>query len=351
MRWEVMSVILAGLMLIGCNAEQEYGAEGGRCYPNGTCNEGLSCHSDLCVFDEPRSDILDTLVVDEVTFDTQTSELFELPELPECTGESQCISTDDSWCFGKYRHYCERLDGCLLESEEYCDYGCSDGSCCPYNPDCSEEGVKWCSGTTRYYCVKQDGCLERRSEECNNGCTDGGCLVCQDLGGYCETGDDCCQGTCDAEKWPGTSLVQNVCCKLAGDSCSKRSDCCLPDHFDCQEDLCCTIAGGLSEYGEHNCCPGLRSDTEWCCQNSGSCSKDTECCGYEWSGTGLEACVNGNCCTLPGYSCNQTSDCCGATKNAARCSNHKCCITDGTSGCDSDSDCCSGNCLSSGRCD
>ena len=220
MRWQIVLVTFAGLTFVGCSGEQEYGTEGHQCYPNGTCNAGLSCHSDLCVFDEPHGDILDSFAVDEIIEDTQTVEVVDeiiedtqTVEVDICPGDSQCISTGDPWCSGNYRHNCESQGVCLVDNQEYCDYGCSYGVCCPYNPDCSEEGIKWCSGNTRYYCVKQDGCLERQSEECNSGCAEGDCLSCQDLGGYCETGDDCCKGICDAEKYDA-SIAQNVCCML-----------------------------------------------------------------------------------------------------------------------------------------
>ncbi|MFH1130856.1 MAG: hypothetical protein V1754_05935 [Pseudomonadota bacterium] len=50
---------------------KEIGTEGGACYPNGTCNEGLTCASGLCV-NVPKEDagIPDTLKPDTVNPDT-----------------------------------------------------------------------------------------------------------------------------------------------------------------------------------------------------------------------------------------------------------------------------------------
>src|SRR5262245_13829120 len=45
-----VGILVAGLL--GCRggaATTANGQEGGRGYPNGTCNPGLSCFSDLCV--------------------------------------------------------------------------------------------------------------------------------------------------------------------------------------------------------------------------------------------------------------------------------------------------------------
>lgn len=43
--------VLGALLLVGCGDDSgpATGTEGGPCYPNGTCNEGLVCLSDLCV--------------------------------------------------------------------------------------------------------------------------------------------------------------------------------------------------------------------------------------------------------------------------------------------------------------
>jgi tetratricopeptide (TPR) repeat protein len=48
MRTTAVTVILGGV-LVGCVSQPEPGAERGRCRPQGTCNEGLTCLSDVCV--------------------------------------------------------------------------------------------------------------------------------------------------------------------------------------------------------------------------------------------------------------------------------------------------------------
>jgi hypothetical protein len=45
----VASCALAGSPACGGSSDKAAGDEGGKCYPNGTCNGGLSCFSKLCV--------------------------------------------------------------------------------------------------------------------------------------------------------------------------------------------------------------------------------------------------------------------------------------------------------------
>jgi sugar lactone lactonase YvrE len=50
-RWSVSAVLAAAALAIGCGSSAgiSAGAEGGHCYPNSTCNAGLTCASTLCV--------------------------------------------------------------------------------------------------------------------------------------------------------------------------------------------------------------------------------------------------------------------------------------------------------------
>jgi hypothetical protein len=47
---KVAGTVLFGLMALGCSASdtETRGDEGGDCYPNNTCNQGLYCQSDRC---------------------------------------------------------------------------------------------------------------------------------------------------------------------------------------------------------------------------------------------------------------------------------------------------------------
>jgi len=49
MRLTAVTVVLGGLLLAGCVSQPEQGTERGRCRPQGACNAGLSCLSDVCV--------------------------------------------------------------------------------------------------------------------------------------------------------------------------------------------------------------------------------------------------------------------------------------------------------------
>lgn len=46
---KLAAFLFAILLASGCSSEAGQGAERQRCYPNGTCNQGLSCLSDVCV--------------------------------------------------------------------------------------------------------------------------------------------------------------------------------------------------------------------------------------------------------------------------------------------------------------
>ena len=54
-RLAICSFLLSGLVLVGCGSGTDYpqGAEKGSCYPNHTCNAGLTCLSDTCVNASP----------------------------------------------------------------------------------------------------------------------------------------------------------------------------------------------------------------------------------------------------------------------------------------------------------
>lgn len=45
----LMAVIVGVLLLAGCTKQPEPGTERGRCRPQGACNAGLTCLSDVCV--------------------------------------------------------------------------------------------------------------------------------------------------------------------------------------------------------------------------------------------------------------------------------------------------------------
>src|SRR5690606_19668297 len=48
--------VVASLAAAGCSDDKaEAGVEGGACFPNNTCNDGLICRSNLCVDPDPDS--------------------------------------------------------------------------------------------------------------------------------------------------------------------------------------------------------------------------------------------------------------------------------------------------------
>ncbi len=49
MRVSVLSIVAIVACASACPATTDAGSEAAPCYPNGTCNEGLTCASDVCV--------------------------------------------------------------------------------------------------------------------------------------------------------------------------------------------------------------------------------------------------------------------------------------------------------------
>lgn len=49
--------VIFSLCILGCGVGREDGKELGACYPNGTCNTGLRCLSNICVFDGDVTEI------------------------------------------------------------------------------------------------------------------------------------------------------------------------------------------------------------------------------------------------------------------------------------------------------
>jgi hypothetical protein len=182
---------------------------------------------------------------------------------------------------------------------------------------------------------------------------------CDDLGGGCAAGSECCTGSCEA----------GVCCRARGEQCGDSAECCAGQA--CNGDgVCCERASGATCGSDAECCTG-RCNGGSCCKSGlgGKCEANADCCqgsceGPATSGpspgagvcctnhagsrceddaeccTALGCGANGVCCTTSlGAACGAGDACCEGS-----CERGRCCIADGTA-CNDNADCCSSNCV------
>ena len=71
------ALVLALVGVASCSSSPDQGTEGGACFPNGTCNAGLTCLSNLCVKETPAEGGIDSggadAAADVSTSDVSTS--------------------------------------------------------------------------------------------------------------------------------------------------------------------------------------------------------------------------------------------------------------------------------------
>jgi hypothetical protein len=147
---------------------------------------------------------------------------------------------------------------------------------------------------------------------------------CDDLGESCNSGGQCCTGTCGSG---------STCCRARGKSCADSSECC--DGKQCNDQgLCCETSSGAACGVDGDCCSGKCNDGRCCKASLGaSCTADAECCDG--------ACNGGTCCTKgKGEACSQNAECCGGRF----CGEKGTCCEGLGAACGTDGDCCSGSC-------
>jgi hypothetical protein len=172
---------------------------------------------------------------------------------------------------------------------------------------------------------------------------------CDDLGGGCAAGAECCTGSCEA----------GVCCRARGGHCGASSECCAGQA--CNGDgVCCERASGAACKSDGECCTG-RCNGGSCCRSplGGQCDSNADCCNGACEGgvcctthAGSRCSDDAECCTALG--CGANGVCCTATLGAAcgdgdaccegSCESGRCCVPNGTA-CDDNADCCGLNCV------
>ena len=321
MRWIAALVLIPLLVACGSNGGPATGTERGDCYPNSTCNAGLSCVYGVCLY------VPDGFQAGEVAPDVAMAD--EAVAGDEASAGDEAVAGDET--VGSDPE--EAGPGEEVVTDPGPDV-CAP-SCPYYAKPCSDDGcggicVGSCSGApfagVSGQCVCQNNCGDRECgvDEC--GFTCGHCAsstaACTDSGKCCEPlcagkvcGDDACGGSCGS----------------CGDTqvCTTAGACCTP---------ACTDANPCGEDG----CGGWCSPTACGAQGTGHyCDDNHQCascdCGGDykdgWCGSaGSTDCAFGYFCTdahLCQSGCPSTCGPCGTldfsfTPPAASCSGSPC---------------------------
>ncbi len=232
------------------------------------------------------------------------------PKSAPCSSSAECCEElcvgDPKTCGGT--QCAEEGKPCDLDGDGLDDNCCS-GLCNPDThlcaPKCRENSFDCQSGF----------------ECCSGTCQSGKCAPCRPDGQQCLHGGDCCSGTCDTNL--GICGMQG--CRDVGEFCTADSQCCsgfCPPFGECSEPDKCDENGVACLSGDACCSGHCENDSCQCASDGASCFESFECC----SGS----CVDGTCgqCLQPGTGCGGGEECCSGL-----CKDGACCIDPG---CDHD---------------
>lgn len=148
----------------------DQGAEGGACYPNGTCNAGLSCANDVCV----------------------------------------AVAADAGN---------EASDGLACSyPNQVCDSTCEDNCVGSVDPDCS---AGCCQTTQAQGVICKGACMSAKTLDCAGSCVDSqtDAQNCSQCGKACGSNESCTGGKCTVNAMPDAGGQHQVGGSLdAGDS-------------------------------------------------------------------------------------------------------------------------------------
>jgi hypothetical protein len=244
---------ICALLVVGCGSDAErLGGEGQSCYPNHTCDVGLTCVDSVCVAAQICGD--GVCSVGEVADGC--------PE--DCSDQPSC---GDGICNAG-----ESVATCPVDCTPRCDDGVV-------------EGAEACDGA------------ELGPETCVTQGYSGGVLACSsnclsfDFAGCSDTcGDGVRQGgeVCDGEDVDGDTCVAQG---FAGGPMGCVSDCTAVDLGGCQDQWC---GNRILEEGE--VCDGTALDGATCLDasefNGGDIGCATNCGSLDWSGCWFQDCGN-----------------------------------------------------------
>jgi len=280
--WLGLVGVAASVAAVACGGDSlgpVAGSEGGPCYPNGTCNDGLVCLSSFCVSLEschPGA--------------TTTCSCGGLSSgVAECGADERwepcvCIPT----CGDGYADVSEACDWPDLAGQDCSDFGFTAGelSCVSCEID-----VSGCCDADLAADIDHCGMCHSPCGETADRCLGGACSC--GLNGACAAGDTCCDGECVqvASDFDHCGGCGDACDAAAGDGCT-NSVC------TCGGFAACDVTNGF------RCCGAACLDVTLDELNCGGC--DVACA------TG-ETCVSGDCLCGSGPACAVDQGCCFGT--------------------------------------
>jgi hypothetical protein len=239
-------------------------------------------------------------------------------------------------------------DACVTDADCAGDYPCRGGFC--HWPDGEQQDGQWCL----------DG------QECDGGhctsiasgvpgtCCSGAGTACS-VGGYgtvcCAGLDLACTGVAGAQSCGSCLDFTNSGPQgTAETQCTSDTQCCRDQNLGCVGGECCTRRGHActAGTGEVECCAGdtcgdvtdyQGTTTVMCCGTFGErCGYDSPCCD------GLLCGYDGTCHLAPGEACTEHAQCANYSGCKIETPPEGVCCGHDMAKCDSDADCCSGNC-------
>jgi|GEM_PF-3835519 hypothetical protein len=305
------------------------GQYGGVCYPNSTCNAGLTCRDATCI-----TQVVDPVCTDQCTVETEQ----------RCVegGYQRCGSYDEDHCLEwSQTASCSVGETCRLQDGQ-CVADCGGTPC-----ECQEGETKscvdlgQCSGGLRY-------------------CVAGSFGPCQWKVGptpeVCDGVDNDCDGSADEEAElaaPPCKMTKGVCAGSVR-SCggSKGWVSCTDSVYKMNNTAYEVLEASCD--GFDNDCNGSTDEPEQCCQPSCSgkvCGGDDGCGGFCQSGScsgAQELCQQGVCTCQPscaGKVCG-ANDGCGGICNQGTCGSNEQCVQ---ASCECSYLSCGGLCCGSGQ--
>lgn len=253
---------------------------------------------------------------------------------------------------------CEAARGCLDEppvcgslsqacgqQEQCCGFtvgtgSCQSGGCCKPDGIACESGAECCEGSCSpaagmsgtycggYACLEAGATCTEHFDCCTEICIDGRCsdTTCLPAGSDCTLNAQCCAGECSLAELATGAEASGTCVEPR---CRKDGTPC-ETAATCCGSFCVTSMGGISVCSQNQCLPAnvaCEPGANECC---GTCDAVTKRCVALCGGPDDPCTKDGDCCD---GNCNEDAGTCG-------------CYADG-SFCEEHAECCDGNCANS----
>jgi hypothetical protein len=193
-----------------CNKEQ--GREGGPCFPNGTCDDGLACTNETCVNAGNSGDCAETVEVNWAAPETST---------PAAVGDELC---GDAW------HAFEERDSCAYPPDDGYVVACPSNG---LTAGCTDCGAEDCVTTDTQGLDEEPTCFCLRQCQTEADCVAGERCMCSlrvSVPGGTLSGPPQCVGGCrsDVECGDGERCLASVFAPTIEFHCTSQEDECDP---------------------------------------------------------------------------------------------------------------------------